>query len=245
MRPPRHRTQPAESACGVALALLVLLGGTACTQEKPPAAAAATTAPALTTSQAELMALTRFANYRRGTAKVTADIPVQGDSARLTGRLDWRRGSGLAVFQGNGGVLGNGRHLLRWDHATVSVRHNWPGPLPARPPHDGWTKRALAARTSTIDTTLLLLLNLAADRPDNAQLLLHSGARRLGHEEVGGVPVTVFAGPSTTAPQNPSPGKVRTTHGRTRYWIDAEGVLRRFSARLGGDTGWLTATFSA
>ncbi|WP_405883424.1 hypothetical protein OG762_35705 [Streptomyces sp. NBC_01136] len=245
MRPPRRRTSPAVSACGIALTLLTLLGGTACTQEKPAAPASATSAPALTARQAELLALTRFANYRRGTAQVTADIPVQGHPARLTGRIDWRHSTGLAILQGNGGVLEHGRHLLRWDRTTVSVQRNWPGPLPPHPPRDGWTQRALTATTSTIDTALLLLLNLAADRPDNAQLLLHSGARSLRHEEVGGVPVTVFAGPSTTTSQEPSPGTARTTSGHTRYWIDADGGLRRFSARLGGSTGWLVAQLSA
>ncbi|MFI9588655.1 hypothetical protein ACIHCQ_44395 [Streptomyces sp. NPDC052236] len=240
MTHPHRRTPRCLPACGIALTLLTLLGGSACTQDKPPAPASATTAPALTTPQAELLALTRFANYRRGAAQVTADIPVQGQSARLTGRLDWRHGTGLAILQGNGGVLEHGRHLLRWDRTTVSIQHNWTGPLPTHPPRDGWTGRALTPQTSTIDTTLLLLLNLATDRPDNAQLLLHSGARRLGQENVEGVPVTVFAGPST-----PAPGAVRTTPGRTRYWIDADGDLRRFSALPGGASGWLVATFTA
>ncbi len=218
---------------------MVLLAGTACTQDKPPAPVSATTTPALTTSQAELLALTRFANYRRGSAKVTADLPVEGHPARLTGRLEWRHGTGLAILQGNGGVFEHGRHLLRWDRTTVAVHYDWTGPLPTRPPRDGWTQRALTAHASTTDTSLLLLLNLAADRPDNAQLLLHSGARRLGQETVDGVPVTVFAGPSTTAA-----GAARSTPSRTRYWIDANGGLRRFSARPGGADGWLVATFT-
>ncbi|MFI5680440.1 hypothetical protein [Streptomyces cellulosae] len=219
---------------------LVGVGASACTQDKPPVPASAPAAPALTTPQAELLALTRFTNYRRGTAQVTADIPVQGHTGRLTGRLDWRHGTGLALLQGNGGVLEHGRHLLRWDRTTVSIQYDWAGSLPTHPPHDGWTRRALSARTSTIDTTLLLLLGLATDRPDNAQLLLRSGARRLGQETVEGVPTTVFAGPST-----PAPGSARTAPGHTRYWIDADGGLRRFSARPGGSGGWLVATFTA
>jgi hypothetical protein len=233
-----HR-RPAVSSRGIALTLLILLGGTACTQDKPPVTASATTAPALTTPQAELLALTRFANYRRGAAQVRADIPVQGHSARLTGRLDWRRGTGLAILQGTGGVLEHGRHLLRWDRTTVSIQYDWTDPLPAHSPRDGWTRRTLTTRTSTIDASLLLLLNLASDRPDNAQLLLHSGARRLGRENVAGVPVTVFAGPSSA-----SSGAARTAPGRTRYWIDADGGLRRFSARPGGAGDWLVATFT-
>ncbi|MEV6022422.1 hypothetical protein [Streptomyces sp. NPDC052036] len=244
MTPPRRRTLPCLPVRGFALTLLALLGVSACTQDKLPVPLSAPTAPALTAPQAELLALTRFANYRRGTAQVTADIPVQGHHARLTGRLDWRHGAGLAVLQGTGGVLEHGRHLLRWDRSTVSMRQNWTGRLPPHPPRDGWTQRALTARASAIDTTLLLLLDLAADRPDNAQLLLHSGARRLGHEEVAGVPVTVFAGPSATAPRGAAPETSRTAPGRTRYWIGADGRLCRFSARLGGGTEWLVATFS-
>ncbi|MFI0814921.1 hypothetical protein ACH4TX_05645 [Streptomyces sp. NPDC021098] len=118
------------------------------------------------------------------------------------------------------------------------------GVLPAHPPRHGWARRALTTRASTIDTTLLLLLNLAADRPDNARLLLRSGARRLGREKVAGVPVTVFAGPSATKPQATAPKAARLAPGRTRYWIAADGRLRRFSARLAGGTEWLVATFS-
>ncbi|WP_158973208.1 hypothetical protein [Streptomyces griseus] len=240
MRLPRRHAPHAVSAWGIALTLMVFLGGTACTKDKPPAPVSATTTPALTIPQAELLALTRFTNYRRGSTQVTADIPVQGHSAQLTGRLDWRHGTGLAVLQGKGGVLEHGRHLLRWDRSTVSVQYDWTGPLPTHPPRDGWTERALTAHASPMDTSLLLLLNLAADRPDNAQLLLHSGARRLSQEKVAGVPVTVFAGPSVTAP-----GAVRSTPGRTLYWIDGNGGLRRFSARPGGAGGWLVATFTA
>jgi hypothetical protein len=241
MRSPRRHTAPALFARRMALTLLVLLSGSACTQDKPPVPASATTAPALTTPQAELLALTRFTNYRRGAAQVTADVPVlQGHPARLTGRLDWRHGTGLAILQGNGGDLEHGRHLLRWNRTSVSVQRDWTGPLPTHPPREGWAQRTLTARTSTVDTTLLLLLSLAADRPDNAQLLLRSGARRLGQETVEGVPTTVFAGPST-----PAPGTTRTTPGHTRYWIDADGGLRRFSARPSGAGGWLLATFTA
>ncbi|NUS89768.1 MAG: hypothetical protein HOY75_45485, partial [Streptomyces sp.] len=222
-RPHRHplRRLPARGTALALLTLLPLLGGSACTQDnKPPTPASAPTAPtgpALTTAQAELLALTRFTNYRRGTAQVTADIPVQGHAARLTGRLDWRHGTGLAILQGNGGLLEHVRHLLRWNRTTVSMKRNWTDPLPTHPPRGGWTQRALAARTSTIDTTLLLLLNLAADRPDNARLLLRSGARHLRKEKVAGVPVTVFAGPSATTPKAPpqavpATGSTRRAH---------------------------------
>ncbi|MFI0780353.1 hypothetical protein [Streptomyces sp. NPDC021212] len=246
MTPSRRRTSPRPPERCIALTLLtflLLLGSSACTQDKPHTPAVATTAPALTTPQAELLALTRFTNYRRGAAQVTADIPVQGHLARLTGHLDWRHRTGLAILKGNGGILEHGRHLLRWDHTTVSVQHNWTGHLPTRPPRHGWARRALTTRASTIDTTLLLLLNLAADRPDNARLLLRSGARRLGDEKVAGTPVTLFAGPSVTTSQAAAPEAGRTAEGRTRYWIDADGRLRRFSARLGGSTEWLVATF--
>ncbi|MFF2009422.1 hypothetical protein ACFVWY_10150 [Streptomyces sp. NPDC058195] len=240
MTPPRRRTLSALPAYGIALTFLTLLGASACTQNKPPAPAAA---PALTTPQAELLALTRFTNYRRGTSQVTADIPVQGHAVRLTGRLDWRRGTGLAILQSGGGVLEGTRHLLRWNRTTVSMQRNWTGPLPARSPRDDWNRHPLAAHASAVDTTLLLLLNLATDRADNAQLLLRSGARRLGDEKVAGVPVTVFAGPSANALQGKAREAARATPGRTRYWIDEDARLRRFSARLGGTTDWLVATF--
>ncbi|WP_159056284.1 hypothetical protein [Streptomyces sp. DSM 15324] len=55
----------------------------------------------------------------------------------------------------------------------------------------------------------------------------------------------MFAGPSATTPRRTTRETAPAAPGHTRYWIDTDARLRRFSARLSGATDWLVATFSA
>ncbi|MGW5350135.1 hypothetical protein ACWERV_06370 [Streptomyces sp. NPDC004031] len=203
----------------------------------------------LTGQQAESLALTRFTNYRAGSAHVTATVPLPGSRVVLDARLDWRAHTGYGLLRdATPGTARHWQHLLRWNRATVAAHFDWPGPAPAQPPSGGWSpERPLDPDTSTVDTALALLLGLAADRPDNAQLLARSGAARIGATTVGGRPVTEYAGPA--APGTPAPSAPGTPSpaagGHTRYWIDAAGLLRRFSAELPGSPGWMTADLTA
>ncbi|MFI0939605.1 hypothetical protein [Streptomyces sp. NPDC021020] len=203
----------------------------------------------LTGQQAEALALTRFTNYRAGTAHVTATVPLPGSRVVLDARLDWRAHTGYGLLRdATPGAARHWQHLLRWDRTTVAAHFDWPGKAPAKPPADGWSpERPLDPHTSTVDTALALLLGLAADRPDNAQLLVRSGAARIGAATVGGRPVTEYAGPSAPgAPSSTGPGTPSAAAGgRTRYWIDSAGLLRRFAARLPGSPGWTTADLTA
>ncbi|MET7286921.1 hypothetical protein [Streptomyces sp. NPDC005573] len=196
----------------------------------------------LTGPQAETLALMRFTNYRAGAARTTATIPLPGRAVRLDARLDWRAHTGYGLLSGTGpGASQHWRHLLRWDRGGVRVHYDWPGAVPAEPPEDGWAERDLQPDTSAVDTALALLTALASDRPENAQLLARSGARRLGTTTIGGHPVTEFSGPAPR-PASSSPGAPAGADGsRTRYWIDSRGTLRRFAARLPGTSGWMTA----
>ncbi|MDQ0791723.1 hypothetical protein [Streptomyces sp. B1I3] len=235
----RAPRRPARSA----LLLAALLASAACTG--PATDRPADDKAALTEQQAELLALTRFTNYRSAAGTVTATIPVQGRTLRLDGRLDWRVHTGYAELRDETpGAATRWRHLLRWNRGTVSARFNWTGPRPDEPPADGWSERRLEPRSATVDSTLLLLLSLGSDRPENAQLLVRSSARFLGHEKISGVPVTVFSGPGTADAPGSTAQSAPGTPGRTRYWIDADGGLRRFAARLGGSGTWMTADIS-
>jgi hypothetical protein len=200
------------------LGVLSLLGG--CFAEGSGGSREA--ARPLTVEEAERLSLFRFVNYQRGRGAVEATVPSGGRHFRLTARVDWISHSGY----GHVDVEGQPRFLVRWNLATITVRPGWSGDLPEPPPADGWTARPIDAKRNPIDATLLLVLNLGADRPENAQLLRQSDARWLGVDRIGEVPVMVVAGPSRT------PGN-GTAGGRIRYWVDPDAMLRRISAPLG------------
>lgn len=180
----------------------------------------------MTSSQADLLALARFDDYQNGVGAMDATIPVSGLDFRLVGRVDWHGHLGYATLtaprQGGGGT-----ELLQWTPEGIAVRGTWTGPLPAQPPADGWTVRAWQPGAD-LDTALQLVLSLASDRPENAQLLQQSGAEVLRSDSVAGTPVTVFAGPPEAAGEAP----------HTRYWTAADGTLRRFEAQIDGSTAW-------
>lgn len=230
-----HRVRTALAAAAAALLPL-----TACTHS----GGAPHPAP-LTGQQADALALTRFTNYRAGSAHVIATIPLPGSKAVLDAHLDWRAHTGYGLLRdATPGAPRHWQHLLRWTRTTVTARFDWPGKAPATPPAAGWSpERPLAPDTSTVDTALVMLLGLAADRPDNAQLLARSGATRIGTATVAGHPVTEYAGPAAAAAPSGTPPT--GTGGHTRYWIDSAGLLRRFSARLPGSPDWMTADLTA
>lgn len=225
----------------LACALLALAGCGGTHDDKHPAPAP------LTGQQAESLALTRFTNYRAGAAHTTSSIPLPGGRLVLDARLDWRARTGYGLLRDDtAGRTPHWQHLLRWNSTSVSVHYDWRGAAPAEPPKDGWSQRTLQPSTSTVDTALVLLLELASDRPDNAQLLARSGAREVGATTVDGRAVTEFSGPAAQAPPaspDASPaGGPRSAQdtSRTRYWIDSQDVLRRFDARLPSSPGWMT-----
>ncbi|MFJ8016107.1 hypothetical protein [Streptomyces sp. NPDC096339] len=228
MKPPR--------AARVATVLLCLLTLTGCTggsggdtgDDRAPLARP------LTPAEADRAALARFTTYRRGTGSVTMTIPYRGTTVTLSGRVDWRRHLGFAEIIGAGALPA--RELIQWNESTVVTLPGWSGGLPERPPAHGWQPHRLTPHASPLDAALRLLLGLGSNRPDNAQLLARSSARWIKDDRIGTTPVTVFAGPGS-----PGPNADGNRPGNTRYWIDGEGNLLRFSARAGGETSWMTA----
>ncbi|MFE6836714.1 hypothetical protein ACFVFI_18015 [Streptomyces sp. NPDC057705] len=188
----------------------------------------------LTSEEADRMALARFTTYRRGSGDVTATIPFGGRTITLTGRIDWRGHHGYAELRDD--AAPPTRELVHWSPRGVASQPRWTGGLPDLPPASGWEFHPLQPHSAALDSMLLLLLHLGSDRPDNAQLLARSDARWLRDDRIDGVPVMVAAGPG--APGAPA-GSGRI--GKTRYWIDADGRLLRFQARLGGEVPWATA----
>ncbi|MEV7612007.1 hypothetical protein [Streptomyces sp. NPDC089799] len=222
---------PLRTALPAALLCMLALGG--CTTGTSADDRAALARP-LTAAEADRAALARFTTYRRGTGDVTMTIPYRGTTVTLTGRVDWRRRLGYAEV-GSGGNL-TARELIQWNQHTVVALPRWSGGLPEQPPAGGWQPHRITPHASPLDAALLLLMGLGSDRPDNAQLLARSSARWIKDDHIGTTPVTVFAGPGSPGASS-DPNKP----GNTRYWIDGEGNLLRFSARAAGETSWMTA----
>jgi hypothetical protein len=181
---------------------------------------------AMTSAQADLLALARFNDYQSGVSAIDAEIPVSGQEFALDGRVDWQNHLGYATLAA--AQQGGGTELLQWTPNGIAVHGNWTGPLPATPPADGWTVRAWQ-QGADLDSALQLILDLAADRPENAQSLQQSGAGVLQETNIGGEHVTVFTGPPETQ---------GGTNSHTRYWIADDGTLRRFEALVDGSTTW-------
>lgn len=183
---------------------------------------------AMTSAQADLLALARFNDYQNGVSAIDAEIPVSGQEFTLDGRVDWQNHLGYATLTSVQAGQAGGTELLQWTPGGIAVRGSWTGPLPATPPADGWEVRAWQQGTD-LDSALQLILDLGADRPENAQLLQQSGASVLRDANVGGEHLTVFAGPPETQ---------GGTDSHTRYWVADDGTLRRFEALIDGSTTW-------
>lgn len=179
----------------------------------------------LTTEEAERLSVARFLAYRDGSRRFEVDVDTADGTVELRGRVDYRTGVGIATA-----ALAGGTAVVTWDADAVV---GWVGAgdgttVPDAPPPSPGAARPLDPSASTVDAVLVLLASLGADRPENAQLLASSDARRLRADEVDGTPVDVFAGPS-----DPDTGEGA---GTTRFWVDESGTLLRFEADLPAGT---------
>lgn len=175
----------------------------------------------LTTREAALLAEVLVRNHRAGGAVfsvTTLDRPG-GSTVRLEGRLDWKNHIGEANLTVE---LGNAPVAIGWRRDVVLER--WPqadevllglgaagSPVIVRPPNT----------TRRLDQIIAVLVGLAGERPDNAQLVLQTeGSAFLREDELRGRRVSVMRYGS-----------------RNVYWLDAEtGEMVRFEARsLEGD----------
>ena len=180
----------------------------------------------LSQPEAERLAMARFLNHEAGVVAFTATLPLPGAPVRLDGRVDFARHVGIAATHTEGADVGAG--LVRWTPTALAFR---PGHDldPAAPlPQDGWTARMLDKAHSELDALLILLPNLALDRPENAMLIRQGGSTWLGAATLRGVEVDILEGPRPPGPRA-APG----SGARLRYWITADGTPLRVEARLG------------
>lgn len=219
-RVPSRRTGRARLACRCLVLACCLTG---CTSQPAPAAMSA--------AQADRLALARFTEYQSGASAIEALVQISGQTFKVSGRVDWKQHRALAVITptaaASAAAPASDTQLLLWTPAWLAVRGTWNGAAPDTPPPDGWTLRDWQPGAE-LDTVLQLILQLAADRPENAQLLRQSGAAVLRTDTVGTQPVTVYQGP----PSQDGTGS------HTRYWVAQDGSLPRFEARVGTDTHW-------
>jgi len=210
-------------------ALTALLALTGCAADAEPRP--------LTTGEAERLAMVRFTNYVQRTADITATVPGPGGRLRLDGRVDFINHIGYAnlTTEGRSGHASSG--LVLWSRTVIAFHPGAMGNLTDPPPPDGWQVRDLQASGSELDGALRLLVNLAADRPDNAQLLARSSARWLRADTIGATAVDVMEGPGQT-------GQPRSGEARLRYWLADDGRLRRVEARLGDQREFAVVDFT-
>lgn len=196
-----------------ALALLLVL--TACSSTPD--------ARSLSVEEAERLALVRFSNYTTGVSAFTASVPSTGGKLVLDGRVDFVNHLGYAGMRTDGRDDEFSKGLLQWNLGRMAFAMS-PSTKAVDPvPVVDWQVRELQERGSELDGALRLLVNLGADRPENAQLLLQSNARWLRSDKIGDTAVDVFEGPK----------QKDAKESRLRYWLDADGKLRRLEAKLG------------
>lgn len=209
---------------GIVVAV-ALAGGTQPVASRTPTPAAEVGPRPLTTAEAERLAVARFLAYQDGSREFRTEVTTSGTTLSLHGRVDYRATAGIAATDAEGEpavITWNERTLIGWEEAGNGED------IPAQAPVEPGAARAIDPRAGTIDSVLLLLLGLGADRPDNAQLLRQSDAAWLRAEDLDGTHVDVFTGPSDAGSG--------ADGGTTRFWVDDRGALRRFEADLPAGT---------
>jgi hypothetical protein len=209
---------------GAGSALVVLLSG---------CAAEVFTPHSLTAPEAERLALVRYLNYEARIAAVRATVPTGAGTLVLDGRVDFVDHVGHVAFRTEGRIDPASAGILQWNPALVAFRQGRGQRAEDPPAADGWQLRRLQSEGSELDVVLLVLLNLANDRPDNPQLLRQSSARWLRTDTVDGVEVDVFAGPAEDGET-----------ARLTYWVDRDSNLRRLTIRLSGREAEAALSFS-
>ncbi|HEY4376264.1 MAG TPA: hypothetical protein VGM93_03865 [Acidimicrobiales bacterium] len=193
----------------------------------------------LTAGEADGLALMRSMNERAGTRSITIRLPGRPGLV-IRGWVDFAHHVGYGTVS-PGSADAAADELISWNLQVVGLQpwHRTTAPLPM--PRQGWQAAPLSPTTSVRDDVLAVVLNLAASRPDNADLLRQSDARWLRRAHVGSSPVDVVAGPSSDAPGTRDDAATRNRRGNVRYWVAAGGELRRVQIRDGSTGLWSQA----
>lgn len=187
---------------------------------------------ALSAPEAQRLALTRFRTYQASPSAVTVRATTPSATTVVRAVVDHRRHRAVGAYEAE-----SARGLLAWDLSTVAVADAEGarlGDVVRAAQEVGereWVRRGYAG--GPLDVGLRLVLSMAADRPDNAQLLARSGPLWLRDERIGGRSHDVFSGPRPRPQGTPRPSGPPSGRSPLSYWIDADGNLRRLTADLG------------
>lgn len=212
----------------VIAALALVAGLSACSPSAPEPRA-------VTTEESQVLAAMRFKNFDAGTREFTTTVVQDGAELSLRGWVDYAAHVGYAAVTGDGFAP----QALLWTESTIGIIPAEPDaaglpPLPIPPPGDqNWISRAMDVRAGTLDSSLSLIGNLGADRPENPLLVQQTGALWLREDEVDGAAVTVFAAPPSD--EVAAPGTVDAETSALRLWVDGDGVLWRAQVRTGAE----------
>ena len=253
----RRITEPPRAARRtgglIAVCLAVVLLVTACTTDGTPSAIAVEPPHRLTAEQAGQLSKIRYTNFTTGTRGVRVTLPEATDQPALevVGYYDFTQHLGYAkvdqLQDGSRSVLG----LVSWTPATIGVADATRDDLPLPIPAEATPLTPLDPATSTLNTMLAIIANLGADQPEDAELLEQSDALWLRAELLNGVPVSVYAGPSSDVAVDapPSSSSVSSSPSGSvaapaapaadgpplEYWVTSGGDLRRVQKVV--DTG--------
>ncbi|MBZ2196749.1 hypothetical protein [Occultella gossypii] len=231
---------------------MVFLAGCSGDAEQPvePDATTAGAGPRpLTSEEAERLAVARFRNYDDGVREVSFEVTDSGVTYAVDAWVDWVNHVGYGAVAD---AAGSESLLLAWTPSGLST-YPWtpgePAPLPA-PGLAGaaaqeWTSSELAPDASRLHTLLALVVDLGADRPDNALLLSQTDARWLRVDDVDGVSVDVIAGPTADVVYDPATSTAAGdgSDATVRYWVTDDGTILRLEVRLGGAGEWTPVEF--
>ena len=225
-----HQARSAAVAT-LCVVLMMLLAGCAeqgHEQQSPPS----TSGPrALTSTEAQRLAVMRFNSYQAGARSVDAAVISARGTIALRGWIDTTTHQGYALVVPDG--VGSSGFLTRWTSTEVGAQ-SYSGATPPLPaPTTGWESTELTADASVLAAAQLLLISLSSDRPDNPQLLLQSTAQWLRADTLDGVSVDVMSGPVNSG----------ATSSGLHYWVDDQGKLLYLEARLDGEH-WSTFDFA-
>lgn len=192
-------------------------------------------ARAVTTDEADRLAVARFLNYQEGGRAVEVAVPSSSGQLTITASVDFTEHVGYGVLRTKGSKAPGSQGLLQWTPKALALRPEQqpPATQPAQPPMGGWQGRRLEAKGSSLDTALLLVLNLASDRPENAQLLKQNGARWLRTADVDGLECDVFQGPKAEG----------ADRARLFYYLDPTGKMTKVEATFGTTEKPVVVTF--
>ncbi|MEU2718293.1 hypothetical protein [Streptomyces sp. NPDC007205] len=198
---------------------------------------------AITTSEAQRLAMVRFKAFEASPQTVTVKIDDGTDSYAVRGLIDYgtRRGVGTYVAGATGQKQQAG--LVAWDSSGLAVALGSGGTSPSsKSPQIAraaekvrarlWSPRAYAGYP--LDTALRVIAALGEDRPDNAQLMAQFGALRLGESTLRGKSYTRFSGPRPRPQSSGAAGAPRqriASSSPLTYWVDEDGNLGRLEIK--------------